>query len=155
LTLEGKEVFEAYARSHGVAIRAYHADNGKWVDCCRLAKQGLTFAGINSHHENGIAKRRIKELQDLARTMLIHTNQQWEMSVNAHFWPYAVQMASKQVNNTPRIQSEEKKTPMQEFARTEAHTNVKHWHPFGSLVYVLESELQKQGIFGKWKTEQI
>jgi transposase InsO family protein len=118
-TLEGKEVFEAYARGHWVAIRAYHADNGmfcahKWVDCCRLAKQGLTFAGVSSHDENGIAERRIKELQDLARTMLINANWRWEMSVKAHLWPCAVRMASKQVNNTPRMQSKAKKTPMQE-----------------------------------------
>jgi hypothetical protein len=62
-------------------------------------------------------------------------------------------MASKQINNTPRMQSKKRKSLMQEFAKTEVHTNVKHWHPFGSLVYVLESELQKQGIFGKWKTQ--
>jgi hypothetical protein len=75
-TLEGKNAFEAYANSHSVAVRAYHADNGifrtnKWVDCCIKARQGLTFAGVISHHENRIAERRIKELQDLARTMLI------------------------------------------------------------------------------------
>jgi hypothetical protein len=155
-TLEGKDAFKAYARSHGVTIKTYHADNGifrahKWVDCCRMAKQGLTFAGVNSHHENGIADRRIKELQDLARTMLIHANHWWKMSINAHLWPCAVRMASEQINNTPRMQGKERRSPMQEFAKMEVHTNIKHWHPFGSLVFVLESELQKQGIFGKWK----
>jgi hypothetical protein len=78
-TLEGKGAFEAYASSHGVTIKAYHADDGifrahKWVDCCRAAKQGLTFAGVNSHHENGTTQIRIKELQDLGRTMFIHAN---------------------------------------------------------------------------------
>jgi hypothetical protein len=84
--------------------------------------------------------------------MLIHANRRWEMSVNAHLWLYAVRMASEQINNTPRMQSEQKKTPMQQFTRTEAHTNVKHCHPFGSPVYVLESALQKQGIYGKWRS---
>jgi hypothetical protein len=74
------------------------------------------------------------------------------MSVNAHLWPYAVRMASEQINNTPRMQSVEKKTLIQRFARTGVHTNLKHWHPFGSPVYVLESALQKQGIFGKWRS---
>jgi hypothetical protein len=92
-------------------------------------------------------------LQDLARTMLIHANRQWEMSVNAHLWPYAVRMASNQVTNTPRMQSLDKKSLMQQFAKTKLQTNIKHWHPFGSPVYVLESELQKQGIFGKWKSQ--
>jgi hypothetical protein len=112
-TLEGKKAFEAYARDHGISIKAYHADNGifrahKWVDCCKTAEQGLTFAGVNSHHENGITERRIKELQDLARTMLIHANRRWKTSVNAHLWPYAVRMASEQINNMPRMQSKER-----------------------------------------------
>jgi hypothetical protein len=41
---------------------------------------------------------------------------------------------------------------MQAFAKSDVHANLKHWHPFGSPVYVLESELQTQGIFGKWKS---
>jgi hypothetical protein len=61
-------------------------------------------------------------------------------------------MASDQINNTPRMQSPDRKSLMQRFAKTEAQTNVKHWHPFGSPVYMLESKLQKQGIFGKWKS---
>jgi hypothetical protein len=66
-----------------VTIKAYHADNGifkanKWVESCKREKQGLTFAGVNSHHENGIAERRIKEIQEGARTMLIHVNHRWK-----------------------------------------------------------------------------
>jgi hypothetical protein len=44
-------------------------------------------------------------------------NRQWKMSVNAHLWPYAVRMASEQINNTPRMQSKDKRSPMQEFAK--------------------------------------
>jgi hypothetical protein len=84
--------------------------------------------------------------------MLIHANRWWKMSISAHLWPYAVRMASEQIKNTPRMQSPSRKSLMQEFAKTAVHTNIKHWHPFGSPVYVMESALQKQGIFGKWKT---
>jgi hypothetical protein len=77
--LDAKEAFEAFASTHGISVKAYHADNGifianKWVESCKKAGQGLTFAGINSHHENGIAEWRIKEIQDAARTMLIHAS---------------------------------------------------------------------------------
>jgi hypothetical protein len=39
-TLEGKQAWEAYAQSHGITIKAYHADNGifkdnKWVNKCK------------------------------------------------------------------------------------------------------------------------
>jgi hypothetical protein len=41
-TLEGKEAFEAYASSHSITTKAYHADDRifhahKWVDCCQAA----------------------------------------------------------------------------------------------------------------------
>ena len=78
-TIEGKRAFERYARSHGVKVEAYHADNGilrahKWVKECQERGQTLTYAGVNAHHQNGIAERRIRTLQELARTMLIHAS---------------------------------------------------------------------------------
>ena len=81
-TLEGKKAFEKYAAQNGVHIQHYHADNGifkahKWVEDCHLREQGLTFAAVNAHHTNGMAERRIRELQDAARTMLIHANKRW------------------------------------------------------------------------------
>ena len=62
-----------------MTISAYHADNGifkarEWVENCHQLQQGLTFAGVGAHHANGKAERRIRELQELARTQLIHAN---------------------------------------------------------------------------------
>ena len=42
-------------------IQAYHADNGifkakKLIEECQQRKQDLTFAGVNAHHQNSIAK---------------------------------------------------------------------------------------------------
>ena len=76
-TIEAKKAFELYAADHNVRVRAYHADNGifkahKWVNECKQSGQWLTCAGVNAHHQNGIAERRIRELQGTARTMLIH-----------------------------------------------------------------------------------
>ena len=67
-TSEGKKAFESYARRHGITVQNYLADNGilkanQWVSECRKGGQGLTFAGVNARHQNGMAKRRIKELQ--------------------------------------------------------------------------------------------
>jgi hypothetical protein len=156
-TLEGKEAFEAYARSHSVSIKLTRNTMGSCTPTNGLIVAGgqarLNFRRVNSHHKNRIRKRRIMELQDLGRTMLIHVNCWWKMSINAHLWLYAVRMASKQINNMPRMQSKGRMSQMQEFAKTGVHTNIKHWHPFGLPVYVLESALQKQGIFGKWKSQ--
>ena len=111
-TLQGKEAYERWAQTHGVKVKAYHADNGvfrahDWVRACRDNQQPLTFAGVNAHHQNGMAERRIRELQDTARTMLIHANRRWPTAINAHLWPYALRMANEVYNVTPCLQDKE------------------------------------------------
>ena len=76
-TLESKRAFEAVAKQHGVSIKSYHADNGifranKWIADCNDKHQSLTFAGVNAHHQNGRAERRIRLLQELTRTQMIY-----------------------------------------------------------------------------------
>jgi hypothetical protein len=90
-TLESKVAFERFALNRGVIIMNYHADNGifkanAWVQACRRKEQGLTFAAVGAHHTIGKAERRIRELQEMARTMLIHAN---------HRWPEAVSVAHR------------------------------------------------------------
>lgn len=75
-TLQGKEAFEKYANDRGITIKRYHADNGifktnDWVQHCTSNRRGLTFAGVNAHHQNGVAEKRIRDVQELARTQLI------------------------------------------------------------------------------------
>ncbi len=155
-TLEGKTAFEKYAMDKGVKVLNYHADNGvfranKWVAACRKLEQGLTFAGVNAHHQNGMAERRIRELQELARTMLIHANKRWPKAATANLWPYAVRMANDVLNETPSLRDKARRSPLQIFADTKVHPNSKHWKPFGCPVYVLEAGLQKGGIHHKWQ----
>ena len=75
-TLEGKKAFEITCKQHGIKVSNYHADNGifrenSWMRQCAKQGQGLTFSGVNAHHTNGLAERRIRTLQDLTRTMLV------------------------------------------------------------------------------------
>ena len=77
--LESKRAFKRFAHHQGVSVSAYPADNGifhahAWVATCNAKGQALTFAGVNSHHQNGTAEQKIKELQELAWTMLINAN---------------------------------------------------------------------------------
>ena len=78
-TIEAKKAFESFMYSNNTQVKAYYADNGmfranKWVEECNKNGQSLRFAGVNAHHQNGFAKRRIRELQELARSMTIHAN---------------------------------------------------------------------------------
>ena len=116
------------SKSHGVLVDHYHADNGifkaqAFVDACRQEGQGLTFAGVGAHHQNGIAECCIRELQDLARTMLIHANRQWPKCVDAYLWPYAVQMAAGVLNETPSLQDAQHRSPLQLFGNTKVAVN--------------------------------
>jgi hypothetical protein len=155
-TIEGKNAFETYARSHGVTVKNYLADNGifkanLWVNDCKAKGQGLTFAGVNAHHQNGVAERRIRELQDMARTMLIHANSRWSDSVTTNLWPYAIRNANEAINNTPNFKDEERKTPVELFSNSRVTANPRHWKPFGCPVYVLVNQLQSGKPFHKWQ----
>jgi hypothetical protein len=57
-TIMAKEAFERWSMSHGVKIKHYHADNGRFaenafmqhVDKCN---QTISFCGVNAHFQNG------------------------------------------------------------------------------------------------------
>jgi len=155
-TLEAKEAFERYASSRGVHVKAYHADNGvfranSWFEACRKNGQSTTFAGVNAHHMNGIAERRIKELQEMTRASLAHANYRWKRAITANLWPYALRLANDAYNATPLKSNEQAYSPAQLFAGSKVNPNKKHFQPFGCPVYVLSQELQQQKPYHKWK----
>lgn len=155
-TIEAKRAFELYARTKGVTIEAYHADNGifkahKWMEECNRSKQPCTFAPVGAHHNNGIAEKRIRDLQDLARTMMIHAASRWPQAITANLWPYALRMANEVVNDTSRVADRQGRSSSQIFSNTKVNINSKHYAPFGCPVFVLNSALQKEGgIYHKW-----
>jgi hypothetical protein len=64
-TVEAKHAFEDFSRSQGVTIKNHHADNGRCADndfmkYVRVARpsQSITFCGIKTHFQNGIAETR-------------------------------------------------------------------------------------------------
>ena len=153
--LESKTAWERYARSHGVIVYNYHANNGifkakAWVDACHAKEQGLTFAGVGAHHANGKAERRIHELQDMARTMLVHANRRWPQAILAHLWPYALHHANDAINASPSMQDPKRRSPLQLFSGSDVNINQKHWKPFGCPIYVLEDGLQSNKPWHKW-----
>ena len=155
-TLEAKAAFEAYAADMGVTIKHYHADNGRFaeaafMDQVKASGQTITFCGVGAHHQNGVAERRIRDITEHARTMLLHASHRWPKAINVHLWPYAIRLAAHIRNHVPR--ESEGGIPIQVFSGTDAHNKVftKHQHTFGCPVYVLDAPLQSGlGSKPKW-----
>ena len=142
-TIKAKEAFELWARNRGVRIRHYHADNGRfaeklWTDHCKSHGQTYSFCGVNAHHQNGVAERRIRELQERARTALIHAVRRWPDAINAYLWPHALRTANETFNNTPKNGTS---SPIENFSQIPIEVRLRNYHPFGCPAYVLDSDL--------------
>ena len=159
-TIAAKEAFERFAASHGVQVLHYHADNGIFTDnaftaAVKASGQQISFCGVNAHFQNGVAERKIRDLTEHARTMLIHANSRWPSAITTNLWPYALRSANDIINATPQLSArhdggEPSSTPLSIFTRSPVPTNPQNWYPFGCPVFVLESKLASGGKIDKW-----
>lgn len=152
-TIKAKKAFERYALSHGVYVRHYHADNGIFASkefTAAVARdiQSITFCAVNAHHQNGRAEKRIRDLQDTGRGMVLHAKQRWPKAITANLWPYAIRIANDMVNDSP-IQHKDD-LPMELFSAVGVAPRINHLHTFGLPVYVLDAKLQAGQRIGKW-----
>jgi len=143
-TLQAKHAFENYAKTHGVSIQQYHCDNGRFADKLfitdvRMQRQTITFCGVNAHFQNGIAERKIRELQEMTRTSLLHATARWPRAINTHLWPYALRTANDVIINTPkRIDGQ---SALGVFSGSDVIPKINLLRPFGCPVYVLHVAL--------------
>eukprot|EP00590_Aulacoseira_subarctica_P001421 CAMPEP_0172414700 /NCGR_PEP_ID=MMETSP1064-20121228/1332_1 /TAXON_ID=202472 /ORGANISM="Aulacoseira subarctica , Strain CCAP 1002/5" /LENGTH=1323 /DNA_ID=CAMNT_0013151491 /DNA_START=262 /DNA_END=4233 /DNA_ORIENTATION=+ len=153
-TVAGKDAFEAYSATYGVTIQHYHCDNGRfadnlWRDSAARANQTLSYSGVGASFQNGVAEKRIGDLQGSATTMLLHAERCWPQAINTHLWPYAIRMASDVYNSTPRI--DEDASPIENFAGFKMRPLLNRFHHFGCPVYVLHRNLQSGKKGRKWE----
>ncbi len=111
-TLEAKMAFERYASKFNVKFKSYQADNGRFAEnkfmaAIKEAGQTIIFCGVNAHFQNAVAERRIRTLQDQARTMLIHAEHRWPKAIDAHLWSYALRVANEVHNSTATLGRED------------------------------------------------
>jgi hypothetical protein len=110
--------------------------------------QRLSFCGVEAHHQNGRAEKRIRDVQDEARTMLIHANRHWPEAIDARLWPYALRATNEAIINTPFPGYET--TPIEMFMQTKVAPHLSDQHPFGCPAYVLDGRLQSGSKIDKW-----
>jgi hypothetical protein len=155
-TLAAKISFERYAERHGVKVQAYQADNGRFAEttfmqAIRDAGQTINFCGVNAHFQNGVAERRIRSLQNQARTMLIHAQHRWPTAIDAHLWPYALRTANEVSNNAPTTTRPDMKSPIELFSKSPIRPNLDHFQPFGCPIFVLGANMQSGKKIPKWQ----
>ena len=134
----------------------YHADNGifnaeKWRESCRQQRQGLTFAGVNAHHQNGVAERNISTIIECERTLILHSYIHCSNKINMELWTFSVRYSVDLWNNTPHVELEIK-TPNELFSNinivlihsehVKRYNRLPHFNTFGCPVYVLHNDLQ-------------
>lgn len=152
-TLQAKEAFERHCELFGIKIKQYHADNGRFeerafIEDIQRKGQTITYFGVNAHFQNGIAKKRIRDLQDTARTMMLHATARWPKAMSMHLWPYAMRMANDIMNAAPT--RKDQKSATETFAGTDMTARLGHFHPLECPVYVLQNSLQAGQQIPKW-----
>ena len=153
-TVTAKHAFESSADQRGVKILHYHADNGRFADNafipnCKAQQQGLSYCGVNAHFQNGIAERRIWDLQEQTRTSMLYAMNKWKWMILICLWPYAIRHANDVANVTPR--KGEDLSPLEWFTGVNVMPKLRHFHAFGCPTYVLDNELQSDQGTPKWK----
>ena len=153
-TIDAKHAFECQAEQHRVQILHYHCDNGRFadkvfVDDVQMAHQTITFCGVSAHHQNRITERRIWDITENTHTSLLHAAHRWSKAIAANLWPQAIKHVVNMRNSLPWPGKTE--SPLSKFARTSIQPNLKHFHPFGCPVYILQAPLQTRSPFPEWE----
>ena len=158
-TVQGKVAFETFCKVQGVKVKHYHADNGRFADKgfvnqVNKYKQSITYCMVNAPFQNRMAEKRIRALQDQTTTMLMHAESKWPDVISANLWPDALLEANKALNATPSKVTG--KVANQMFARTDAPTVLRHFHPFRWCpTYIPNNNLAAGKSIPKWHKRTV
>ena len=152
-TIQAKQAFERFAADHGVAIKHYHTDNGRFADNafkqhCEQNRQTISYCGVNAHFQNGVAERAIRDVTETARTMLLHAKARWPACVHLCLWPYALRNAVHIYNTAPVLPDGTSR--IEKFSGTAVGFRMKDNHTFGCPVFALQNDLAAGNKIPKW-----
>ena len=154
--LQAKKAFERYFESNGVKVMHYHTDNGRFVDYAfieniKQQNQKVTYCIVNAHFQNGVAEKRIQDLQDLTHTAMLHASAHWPKAFSNHLWPYVLRC----INNETHISVPKRldgKLSLQIFLSMSVLPKANTFHPFRCPVYILDNRVQAGMKISKWHT---
>ena len=101
------------------------------------------------HLQNGIAEKKIWDLQEATRTSLLFALHKWPSMLSIHLWQYAMHMADEIMISTPTKDGD--KSPQELFSSINISPKIQHFHTFACPTYVLDNALQGQYYQPKWQ----
>ena len=152
-TEEAKRAFKEFSKERGVRIQHYHADNGRFVDNLfieSVIKEGqkISYCDVNTHWQNGIAEKRIRDLTEGTRKQLLNAKSRWSRAITLNLWPYSLRMQNHLHQISVNYKTNE--SPMKMFSKVKCKSNLNKEHTFGCPVYVLNASLQAGNTIQKW-----
>ena len=102
-TFLSKAAMEKTMDQAGRNVLHYHADNGGFsengfVEAINSKDQQITFCGVGTHHQNGIAENKNKLLTNGARTLLLHGIRMWPQMIDGMFWLFFIKAVAERHN---------------------------------------------------------
>ena len=156
-TIYAKKSFKRHEAGFNVRVEHYHCDNGRFADNafiqhCEVMGQVITYCGLNTHFQNGRAEKAIRDLQTMARKMILRAKGRWPEAIHLSLWPYALRMAVHVHNNFPN--AVDAISRLGAFARIAVSPKSSHYHTFGCPAYMLTTEAD-QGRAKKWEGRSV
>ena len=126
-------------------------------------RQTVSYCGVNAHHQNDIAEKKIRDSQESARKMVLFAKSKWPKAIRTNLWPYAQAHAINISNYLPTFLNGI--SPLEKFTRTTVHPKLKVWVPGIYLGITppswpihskMELQIPHRALFGYFaKTRQI
>ena len=110
--------------------------------------QGIKYCGVNAHFQNERAEKAIRDLQTMARKMILHAKGRWPEAIHLSLWPYAFQMAVHVHYNVPN--AVDVSSHLEAFARISVYPKSSHYYTFGCPTYMLTTESEQKRA-KKWE----
>ncbi len=134
-TLLAKHAYERFLALLGVESVAYHADNGWFADKgfrddCTSSNRTITFCGVGSHHQNGLAEHKIKDITLGGQTSLFHAKHMFPEWISTICWLFAIKCYEDRLINL--VHCADGRTPYKTLASLDAApNNMSNFHTFG------------------------
>ena len=110
-----------------------------FIESVKREGQTISYYGVNSHWQNGIAEKRIRYLTEGARKQLLHAKSIWPRAITLNLWPYCLRMQNHLRQILVSYKTNE--SPMEIFSRVKCKSNLNNEHTFGCPVYSLNASL--------------